>query len=42
MKKLFLFFIAAILFSATQLKAQDYTTALGLRLSSNGPPLTIR
>ena len=37
MKKSFLFAIAAILISATQLKAQDYKTALGLRLSSRGP-----
>jgi hypothetical protein len=37
MKKSLLFFIAAILFSASQLKAQDYKTALGIRLSSNGP-----
>jgi len=37
MKKSLLFFIAAILFSACQLKAQDYKTAIGIRLSSNGP-----
>ena len=37
MKKLFLFFIAATLISASQLKAQDYKTALGIRLSSSGP-----
>jgi hypothetical protein len=37
MKKLLAFFIAATLFSATQSRAQDYNTALGLRLSSNGP-----
>lgn len=37
MKKSLPFFIAAFLFSATQLKAQDYKTALGLRLSSSGP-----
>ena len=37
MKKSFLFVIAAIFISATQLKAQDYKTALGIRLSSRGP-----
>lgn len=37
MKKSVLFLFACILFSASQLKAQDYKTALGLRLSSNGP-----
>jgi hypothetical protein len=37
MKKSLLFAIAAILISASQLKAQDYKTALGLRLSSRGP-----
>ena len=39
MKKSLPFLIAAILVSATQLKAQDYKTALGLRLSSNGPAI---
>lgn len=37
MKKLFLFLIAIICISASQLKAQDYKTALGIRLSSSGP-----
>ncbi len=37
MKKLLLFLFAAILVSASQLKAQDYKTSLGIRLSSNGP-----
>jgi len=37
MKKSFLFFIAIAVFSASQLKAQDYKTALGIRLSSSGP-----
>ena len=37
MKKSLAFFIAAILFTASQLSAQDYKTALGLRLSSSGP-----
>ena len=37
MKKSFLFAIAALLISASQLKAQDYKTALGIRLSSRGP-----
>lgn len=37
MKKLSLFLFACILISATQLNAQDYKTALGLRLSSSGP-----
>ena len=39
MKKTLPFFIATILFSASQLKAQDYKTALGIRLSSNGPAI---
>jgi len=39
MKRSLLFAIVAILFSVTQLKAQDYKTALGLRLSSNGPAI---
>ena len=37
MKKSFLFLFAIILISATQLQAQDYKTALGLRLSSSDP-----
>ena len=37
MKKSFLFFIVIAVFSASQLKAQDYKTALGIRLSSSGP-----
>ncbi|HKC37473.1 MAG TPA: hypothetical protein VKB95_15460, partial [Chitinophagaceae bacterium] len=37
MKKSFLFFIAIAVFSVSQLKAQDYKTALGIRLSSSGP-----
>ena len=37
MKKLFLFLIAVIAISTTQLKAQDYKTALGIRLSSKDP-----
>ena len=37
MKKSLPFLIAAILFSVTQLHAQDYNTALGIRLSSSGP-----
>jgi len=39
MKKSFLFLSAIILFSASQVKAQDYNTALGIRLSSNGPAI---
>ncbi|HEY5968588.1 MAG TPA: hypothetical protein VIU35_11475 [Chitinophagaceae bacterium] len=39
MKKSLPFFIAAIIFSASQLQAQDYKTALGIRLSSNGPAI---
>lgn len=37
MKKSFLFAIVIILISAAQLKAQDYKTALGIRLSSSAP-----
>ena len=37
MKKSFLFLFVIILVSASQLKAQDYKTALGIRLSSQGP-----
>ena len=39
MKRSFLFLIACILISASQLKAQDYKTALGIRLSSEGPAI---
>src|SRR5688572_32643012 len=39
MKKSFLFLSAIILLSASQVKAQDYNTALGIRLSSNGPAI---
>jgi hypothetical protein len=39
MKKSFLFLFVIILFSASQLKAQDYKTALGIRLSSQGPAI---
>src|SRR5688500_1420100 len=39
MKKSFLFFIAVLLISASQLKAQDYKTALGIRLSSSAPAI---
>jgi len=39
MKKSFLFLIAIFLISASQLKAQDYKTALGIRLSSEGPAI---
>ena len=39
MKKSFLFLFAIILISASQLKAQDYKTALGIRLSSQGPAI---
>ncbi len=37
MKKSFLFLNAIFFISASQLKAQDYKTALGIRLSSDGP-----
>ncbi|HJS55166.1 MAG TPA: hypothetical protein VJ765_11505 [Chitinophagaceae bacterium] len=37
MKKLSLLCIAVMLISASPLQAQDYKTALGIRLSSNGP-----
>ena len=37
MKKSILFLAAIVLFSFSQLKSQDYKTALGIRLSSNGP-----
>jgi hypothetical protein len=36
MKKSFLFFIAVILISSSHLQAQDYKTAVGIRLSSQG------
>ena len=39
MKKSFLFLITICLISASQLKAQDYKTALGIRLSSEGPAI---
>ena len=39
MKKSFLFLSSIILISASQVKAQDYNTALGIRLSSNGPAI---
>lgn len=39
MKKSSLFAIAIILISATQVKAQDYKTALGIRLSSSAPAI---
>jgi len=39
MKKSFLFLVVIILVSASQLKAQDYKTALGIRLSSQGPAI---
>lgn len=37
MKKSLLFLIPVFLFCSAQLNAQDYKTALGLRLSSRGP-----
>ena len=37
MKKYILFTLTALAISFIQLNAQDYKTALGLRLSSNGP-----
>jgi hypothetical protein len=37
MKRSSLFLFACLLISASQLKAQNYKTALGLRLSSEGP-----
>ena len=39
MKRSFLFLIACMLLSASQLRAQDYKTALGIRLSSQGPAI---
>jgi hypothetical protein len=39
MKKSILFVIAIVLISASQLKGQDYKTALGIRLSSSAPAI---
>lgn len=37
MNKSILFFLAIILLASTQINAQDYKTAIGIRLSSRGP-----
>jgi hypothetical protein len=39
MKKSFLFLLAFVLIGASQIQAQDYKTALGIRLSSQGPAI---
>ena len=39
MKRSFLFLLAFVLISASQIQAQDYKTALGIRLSSSGPAI---
>jgi hypothetical protein len=37
MKKSIIFLFAIVLFAATKTNAQDYNTAIGIRLSSSGP-----